>query len=236
MCTLYSPGIDVSPDMDRWIDKFCLDADVFVLVANAESTLMQTVRLFYQLLSCYQYCIYSWTFFIVHFWGVSSLLKIMGFWVLGTWMYSVKMTEEQVCQFGGNRLTWARGTKAYIGATWQIQWFNLCSGCDAASCYCYCSNMFAFQLAIFAMCRSSKELYWDIILYSVFSNSSFLWSTKSCVNCNCHMYTGVNRRKISFIVWQLDCRSQTFSSSTTDGMPQLLNQKLLLRSLNTFRC
>jgi len=31
--------------MDRWIDKFCLDADVFVLVANAESTLMQTVSL-----------------------------------------------------------------------------------------------------------------------------------------------------------------------------------------------
>lgn len=29
--------------MDEWIDKFCLDADVFVLVANAESTIMQTV-------------------------------------------------------------------------------------------------------------------------------------------------------------------------------------------------
>jgi len=40
---LCSPGIDVSPDIDSWIDKFCLDADVFVLVANAESTLMQTV-------------------------------------------------------------------------------------------------------------------------------------------------------------------------------------------------
>ena len=38
-----SPGIDISPDIDSWIDKFCLDADVFVLVANAESTLMQTV-------------------------------------------------------------------------------------------------------------------------------------------------------------------------------------------------
>ena len=37
-----SPGIDVSPDLDSWIDKHCLDADVFVLVANAESTLMQT--------------------------------------------------------------------------------------------------------------------------------------------------------------------------------------------------
>ena len=39
----YSPGIDVTPDLDTWIDKFCLDADVFVLVGNAESTLMQTV-------------------------------------------------------------------------------------------------------------------------------------------------------------------------------------------------
>ena len=38
-----SPGIDVSPDMDLWIDRFCEDADVFVLVCNAESTLMQTV-------------------------------------------------------------------------------------------------------------------------------------------------------------------------------------------------
>ncbi|KAL3215824.1 hypothetical protein MRX96_033439 [Rhipicephalus microplus] len=38
-----SPGIDVSPNLDLWIDKHCLDADVFVLVANAESTLMVTV-------------------------------------------------------------------------------------------------------------------------------------------------------------------------------------------------
>ena len=30
--------------LDDWIDAHCLDADVFVLVANAESTLMQTVR------------------------------------------------------------------------------------------------------------------------------------------------------------------------------------------------
>ncbi|ESN93360.1 hypothetical protein HELRODRAFT_181106 [Helobdella robusta] len=37
-----SPGIDLSADVDKWISKFCLDADVFVLVANAESTLMQT--------------------------------------------------------------------------------------------------------------------------------------------------------------------------------------------------
>lgn len=42
---IYSPGIDVTTELDSWIDKFCLDADVFVLVANSESTLMQTVRL-----------------------------------------------------------------------------------------------------------------------------------------------------------------------------------------------
>jgi len=40
-----SPGIDVTTELDSWIDKFCLDADVFVLVANSESTLMQTVSL-----------------------------------------------------------------------------------------------------------------------------------------------------------------------------------------------
>lgn len=39
----YSPGIDVSPNLNGWIDRHCLDADVFVLVANAESTLMITV-------------------------------------------------------------------------------------------------------------------------------------------------------------------------------------------------
>lgn len=39
-----SPGVDVTPNLDEWIDKHCLDADVFVLVANAESTLMVTVR------------------------------------------------------------------------------------------------------------------------------------------------------------------------------------------------
>lgn len=39
-----SPGIDVSPNLDSWIDRHCLDADVFVLVANSESTLMLTVQ------------------------------------------------------------------------------------------------------------------------------------------------------------------------------------------------
>lgn len=38
-----SPGTDVTEELDSWIDSFCLDADVFVLVGNAESTLMNTV-------------------------------------------------------------------------------------------------------------------------------------------------------------------------------------------------
>ena len=33
----------MTEELDSWIDKFCLDADVFVLVGNAESTLMNTV-------------------------------------------------------------------------------------------------------------------------------------------------------------------------------------------------
>ncbi|MEQ2285912.1 Mitofusin-1 [Ameca splendens] len=37
-----SPGTDVTLELDSWIDKFCLDADVFVLVGNSESTLMNT--------------------------------------------------------------------------------------------------------------------------------------------------------------------------------------------------
>ena len=39
-----SPGIDVETDLDEWIDKFCLDSDVFVLVANSESTIMLTEK------------------------------------------------------------------------------------------------------------------------------------------------------------------------------------------------
>jgi mitofusin len=42
-----SPGVDVTPNLDDWIDKHCLDADVFVLVANAESTLMIAVSNLY---------------------------------------------------------------------------------------------------------------------------------------------------------------------------------------------
>ena len=43
-CSLtISPGIDMNPNVDEWIDKHCTDADVFVLVSNAESTLMNIV-------------------------------------------------------------------------------------------------------------------------------------------------------------------------------------------------
>lgn len=40
-----SPGVDITPNLDEWIDKHCLDADVFVLVAHAQSTLMVTVSI-----------------------------------------------------------------------------------------------------------------------------------------------------------------------------------------------
>lgn len=48
---LDSPGVDVSPEFDSWIDKHCLDADVFVLVTNAESTLTQTEKNFFHRVS-----------------------------------------------------------------------------------------------------------------------------------------------------------------------------------------
>ncbi|KAI6660997.1 Mitofusin-2-like isoform X1 [Oopsacas minuta] len=42
-----SPGIDIDDYTDDWIDKHCLDADVFVLVANSESTLMRAEKRFF---------------------------------------------------------------------------------------------------------------------------------------------------------------------------------------------
>ncbi|VDP93138.1 unnamed protein product [Echinostoma caproni] len=51
VCLLDSPGINVDPDMDKWIDLHCLDADVFILVANAESTLMQAEKDFFHRVS-----------------------------------------------------------------------------------------------------------------------------------------------------------------------------------------
>ena len=47
-----SPGIDMSSTLDECIIRYCLDADVFVFVANAESTLSLAVsELFFQFLS-----------------------------------------------------------------------------------------------------------------------------------------------------------------------------------------
>ncbi|XP_015605448.1 transmembrane GTPase Marf isoform X2 [Cephus cinctus] len=46
-----SPGVDVTANLDECIDKHCLDADVFVLVANAESTLMVTEKNFFHKVS-----------------------------------------------------------------------------------------------------------------------------------------------------------------------------------------
>ncbi|VDN59456.1 unnamed protein product [Dracunculus medinensis] len=46
-----SPGVDFSPEFDNWIDKHCLDADVFVLVCNAESTLTQSEKNFFHRVS-----------------------------------------------------------------------------------------------------------------------------------------------------------------------------------------
>ena len=38
-----SPGLDVSTNLDQWIEKHCLDADVFVLVISAEATIAGAV-------------------------------------------------------------------------------------------------------------------------------------------------------------------------------------------------
>lgn len=40
-----SPGVDVSQNLDDWIDNHCLNADVFVLVLNAESTMTLAVSI-----------------------------------------------------------------------------------------------------------------------------------------------------------------------------------------------
>ena len=46
-----SPGISVDIQTDLWIDKYCLDADVFIFVANAESTIMETEKQFFHKVS-----------------------------------------------------------------------------------------------------------------------------------------------------------------------------------------
>ncbi|KAH3786702.1 hypothetical protein DPMN_164811, partial [Dreissena polymorpha] len=42
-----SPGIGVTTELNLWLDKFCLDADVFVLVSDAVATLTQTEKNFF---------------------------------------------------------------------------------------------------------------------------------------------------------------------------------------------
>ncbi|RUS87131.1 hypothetical protein EGW08_005131, partial [Elysia chlorotica] len=68
---LDSPGIDVTPDLDSWIDNHCLDADVFVLVANAESTLMQTEKKFFHKVSSRLSC--PNIFILQNRWDVSEM-------------------------------------------------------------------------------------------------------------------------------------------------------------------
>lgn len=46
-----SPGVDVEDNLDEWIDKHCKDADVFVLVSNAESTLNNAEKKFFHRVS-----------------------------------------------------------------------------------------------------------------------------------------------------------------------------------------
>jgi len=43
----FSPGIDVSANLDQWIENYCLDADVFVLVISAEATITVSVSFKY---------------------------------------------------------------------------------------------------------------------------------------------------------------------------------------------
>jgi len=38
-----SPGTDMMSNLNEWINKYCLDADVFVFVTNAECTLTHAV-------------------------------------------------------------------------------------------------------------------------------------------------------------------------------------------------
>lgn len=38
-----SPGFDITKNLDDWISNHCLNADVFVFVLNAESTMSKAV-------------------------------------------------------------------------------------------------------------------------------------------------------------------------------------------------
>ena len=43
-----TPGVDIDADFDVWIDRFCLDADLFVWVMNGESTPMRREKAFFE--------------------------------------------------------------------------------------------------------------------------------------------------------------------------------------------
>ena len=43
-----SPGVDLDGDIDYWIENYCMDAEIFVLVVNAESTLMMREKTFFK--------------------------------------------------------------------------------------------------------------------------------------------------------------------------------------------
>ena len=43
-----SPGIDIDGDFDSWIENYCMDAEIFVLVVNAESTIMMREKMFFK--------------------------------------------------------------------------------------------------------------------------------------------------------------------------------------------
>ena len=43
-----SPGVDIDGDFDCWIENYCMDAEIFVLVVNAESTLMMREKTFFK--------------------------------------------------------------------------------------------------------------------------------------------------------------------------------------------
>ena len=43
-----SPGVDIDGDFDKWIEDYCMDAEIFVLVVNAESTLMMREKTFFK--------------------------------------------------------------------------------------------------------------------------------------------------------------------------------------------
>ncbi|XP_032596127.1 transmembrane GTPase fzo [Drosophila grimshawi] len=48
---LDTPGVDVTAQLDECIDRHCLNADVFVLVLNAESTMSRVERQFFELVA-----------------------------------------------------------------------------------------------------------------------------------------------------------------------------------------